>query len=524
MRLTPYMSRRSVKLTAGYVSLWLLFLADWLWFGKRLPEWSHWIVFLVSLPVTVAWVLRVARPANRDMILVAAAATCSYVFWWQFCVFAADMLVRDVLRAYLAWLGTAGLFLIGLVWIVWALERGSQRCEALRISRRSEPPEEESLLIPSTEEDELDEGVPVWNPVDTAAWYYNLSLSDWFHPHFWRRIRRMHDDRGARREGRNRRKLNQSLTALCSYSFAFLLVYMIFGYIGGCREIYEMPAGGGRQRTIAQTVRVQKIIKKKFVVNPFGAILFRVPPIDEVRLQLNEITEHAYTVGYGDGAGAGFAGGTQRGKVRLIRLQYNGGDWDQDFGIGADLNMLIEYGIRTRHKVAERTESRTVAQLKNFPVGKSPPVVYLTGQQNISLSNTEIKILREYLLDKHGMIFGDNGGSSRFHYAFLSMMSRVLPNVRYVPVPLDDVIHRIPYQIPFLPYVAPHGGKQALGWKVDGRWVCYYHPGDIGDAWADEHSGVPPEIWEFCYQLGTNVIFYAHSEYSKWLSAKQISE
>ncbi len=33
-------------------------------------------------------------------------------------------------------------------------------------------------------------------------------------------------------------------------------------------------------------------------------------------------------------------------------LQYSGGDWDQDFGKGADLNMLLEYGIRTAQKVA----------------------------------------------------------------------------------------------------------------------------------------------------------------------------
>ena len=44
---------------------------------------------------------------------------------------------------------------------------------------------------------------------------------------------------------------------------------------------------------------------------------------------------------------------------------------------------------------------------------------------------------------------------------------------------------------------------------------------DIGDAWTDDHSGVPSEIWEFCYQLGTNVLFYAHSEYSKWLQARK---
>jgi hypothetical protein len=90
-----------------------------------------------------------------------------------------------------------------------------------------------------------------------------------------------------------------------------------------------------------------------------------------------------------------------------------------------------------------------------------------------------------------------------------------------VRVPLDDVIHSSPYKIPFLPYVAPHGGKEALGWKVDGRWVAYYSPGDIADAWSDDHAGVSREIAEYCYQLGTNVIFYAHAEYHKWLDARQ---
>ncbi|MDB5341242.1 MAG: hypothetical protein JWN70_6861, partial [Planctomycetaceae bacterium] len=28
------------------------------------------------------------------------------------------------------------------------------------------------------------------------------------------------------------------------------------------------------------------------------------------------------------------------------------------------------------------------------------------------------------------------------------------------------------------------------------------------------------EIWEYCFQLGTNVIFYAHVEYYKWLDAR----
>jgi hypothetical protein len=282
-----------------------------------------------------------------------------------------------------------------------------------------------------------------------------------------------------------------------------------------------MPAGGGQAKAMAQTVRVQKVIKKKFVINPLSLIKFDIPPIDEVKLQLNEATSHLYRVGYGEGEGAGFAGGTKRGEVRFIRLEYAGGDWDQDFGFGGDVNLLNEYGARTGQKTASKTESRSVAQLANFPLGKSPPLIYLTGQRSISLSKSEVATLREYLLDKHGMLFGDNGGSPHFHSQFFGMMRQVLPNVDPVRVPLDDMIHRQPYVLPFLPYVAPHGGKDAWGWKVDSRWVCYYHPGDIGDAWSDDHAGVPRDVWEACYQLGTNVIYYAHAEYAKWLAARQ---
>ena len=192
--------------------------------------------------------------------------------------------------------------------------------------------------------------------------------------------------------------------------------------------------------------------------------------------------------------------------------------------MGADLNLLIEYNVRTRHKVAKKTESRRIVQLANFPKGKSPPMVYMTGQRNIHVNNKEIEILREYLLEKNGMLFGDNGGSRHWHGQFFNLMKRVLPKVRPVRVPLDHDVHQIPFVIPYLPYVAPHGGKDAYGWVVDSRLVAYYHPGDIGDAWADGHAGVSAEIAELCYQLGTNIIFYAHSEYNKFLDRENLNK
>ncbi len=470
-------SRTPKILTGVFFVVWLIAVATWKYFTRLADSHAwvagfYWGVFAATIPLGLFWWWRVRQ---ASAVRRRAVATFIGLMWWQFSVFASDAMGWEWVRSQLALWGTIGTFFIGLAWLIWTLECIERRHWLAALDGTEEPPQR------------------VWNPLRQDAWFY----------------------------GRRSQKLNQSLSALMSYVMLFFAGYMLLTQVGGCSEVYELPAGGGQQQPIAQVVKVQKKIRQKFVVNPLSALKFKVPPIDEVQVITQDLTKHAYTVGYGQGEGAGFAGGTQKGKVRFIRLEYSGGDWNQDFGVGADENILIEYGIRTGQKVAAKTEARRVAELKNFPIGKSPPLVFLTGQKNISLSNGEIKILREYLLDKHGMLFVDNGGSRHFHNQVLHMMHQVLPNVREVPVPLDDVIHRIPYPLPFLPYVAPHGGKEALGWKVDGRWVCYYHPGDIADAWADDHAGVKPTVWEACYQLGTNIIFYAHSEYAKWLAARQ---
>ena len=442
-----------------------------------------WLVFSATLGVAAAWVFHSYRRRAENDRQFRIVASIAFLFVWQFAVFAADARELYALRVWFAQAGLTVVFVLGLAWTVYILETASEYYELRRRANRQEPE-------PASE----DEGRSTrnWNPLDHAAWFY----------------------------GNNSQRLNQSIFGLTHYIALFLCLMFLFNSIRGCRDIYEMPFGGGKAETVVQVVKIQKIIRKRYIVNPFSSILFNVPPIDDVVLNLAKLTKHAYQIGQGEGKGAGFAGGTKLGKVRFIRLEYSGGDWDQDYGIGGDLNMLIKYFDLTQQKIAERTESRRVAQLKNFPARRSPPMVYMTGQKNISMSNSEVKILREYLRDKHGMLFCDNGGSSHFHNQFLALMNRVLPEIRPVPVPLDDQIHRVPFAIPYLPYVAPHGGHQALGWYLDGRWLCYYHPGDIGDAWADGHAGVSPEIYEACYQLGANVIFYAHSEYSKWLTSQ----
>jgi hypothetical protein len=456
---------------------------------------------LAGLPVLVAagWLIATRR---QSLVIRNLAFSLAWVL-----VFLAGLLLtldskfaesRDTLLTY----GLGITFFVGLGWMVWATEIASQHYERRR-------------------EEEGDPDGRIENPLDPGAWYY----------------------------GRHNPRLNQSMTMLAAYCVFCCLLVIIQSWLPRGSEIYELPAGGGgggsgggtaeQASVVVPQIRVKKVTRKRFVINPLSSIVFAAPPIDDIKLQLPEVTQHLYSagsgkggagsgsgsgIGFGDGDGSGFGSGTGRGKIRFIRLEYTGGDWAQDFGVGADDNMLREYGLRTAQKVAEHTESRTATGLLQFKLHASPPLTYITGQQSISLAKNEAQALRTYLIERHGMLFADNGGSAHWHNQFFAMMRQVVPEVDPVRVPLDDIIHKVPFPVPFLPYVAPHGGKDAWGWKVEGRWVAYYHPGDIGDAWSDGHSGVPRPVWEACYNLGANVIFYAHAEYHKWLASQNIKQ
>lgn len=456
--------RRPVVWTGIAAALWCL-----LWLDAHalfvLSPGVQAVGFLAAIPFCIYWL---RRWRHGPLLVFRAVLTACYIPLWQLAAHLPLLASAYGLASGVASAGLVVAFFIGLAWTVWWIERETKRLPPPDGARR------------------------VWDPRQLAAWYF----------------------------GRNNRKLRQSVFTVVTYSFLFVGLFLLLTKLSGC-SIYEAPLGGGQVAQLKQVVKIQKVIKKKYVINPYSSILFNPPPIDDVKLDVLEVTEHLYTIGQGMGEGAGFSKGSPRGKVRFIRLIYDGGDWDQDMARGSDLNLLTEYGVRLGHPVSDRPEPTAITRLKNFPPRKSPPMVYMTGQRNISLSDAEIRILRAYLLEQRGMLFGDNGGSAAWEGQFVGMMAKVLPRIEPISVYLDHRIHRVPYPLPRLPIVAPHGRSSALGWVVDGRLAVYYHPGDIGDAWADGHSGVPHEVWESCYQLGVNIIHYAHAEYNKWLSSSE---
>lgn len=392
-------------------------------------------------------------------------------------------------------------YLIGLCWTVYLVERSARRIEA-----RRGPVEVSALPLIPVGGEVRGGRRGGWNPLDPAARFY----------------------------GRTSQRLRQSLAMLGAYSILFVLVYVLahlkFGPASD-ENVYELPAGGGSESIKASSVKVTKVIRKKYVINPYSSILFAAPPpIDQIDVKLTEETANRYQAGKGDGGlgegdgdGGGFGGGTGKGKIRFIRLRHSDKAWDKNFGIGGDRNLLAEFVVREpkmQGKVADETEAIDAATLGTFPHKKSPPLVYIGGAHSFNPSAADKKVLKQYLVERHGMILGDNLGGSGFHHNFIAVMNEITGTAG-VPIPRDDRIHARPYTLPQLPIVVAHGGSTPLGWKLDGRWAVYYHPGALSDAWRDDRAGIKKEIAELCYQLGINIVYYAHREYSQWLQSQK---
>ena len=308
--------------------------------------------------------------------------------------------------------------------------------------------------------------------------------------------------------------------AISLFLAALFLPYLMFFW--GWEEPYGLPAGSGEmQQQVVKIKKEKKKKQKKLTVNPFSPCILERMNIDDVKtlVELDQESRDTYeatanqALGKGGKGTGGWPQGMEGAAVRFIRLKYRGGDWDQDMGKGADYNLLIKFHEWTGMKIAKETEFREVERLKFFPKKKSPPFVFLTGRGNISISDSEVKILRDYCLVEGGMLFIDNGGG-HFDGSVRNLLRRVFPGRPLVDISNDDTIYQRPYVFPDgAPPFWHHAGYRALGVRDEGRWVAFYHPGDINDAWRDDHSGASAEVAEQAYKLGINVMFYAFIQY-----------
>ena len=338
-------------------------------------------------------------------------------------------------------------------------------------------------------------------------------------------------------------KFRKSMLSSIGLHILVILVIPWLLSMRGCVEPYRVQKGSGTPSTLtAQQVMVKKIVKKKkqkkkkFIVNPRSAISFHIPDLDEsvAAKQVEEESQATYQadptrvmglgltlgnsaggrMGAGGGKEGGWPDGMDNAKVRFIRMEYDGSGWDDgmDPVKRADLNFLDAFYKITGFKVATTPESHPIRLLKKYPKGYAPPFVYMTGDGGINVPAGDIRIMRDYLKDG-GMLFADCG-SPRWDGSFRGFVQQLFPGESMAVIADDDPLFQVPYAFPNgAPPLWHHGGNRALGIKHNGRWVLFYHPGDINDAWKTGHSGLDKKLADGAMAMGVNIVYYSFTHY-----------
>lgn len=366
-----------------------------------------------------------------------------------------------------------------------------------------------------------------------AAWLHAMLRSRSVYAAFTRRLgppmpgdRVLEDIRTHGRDPRARRSLYGSLM---THLFVLILIPWLLQQ-RGCVEGYRVPKGSGNPViAMVKIVKPKKKKKKTLTLRPNSAILFEIPDLDdtEVDRQMEEQTQNRYAAnpnanagkfGGGGGNEGGWPNGMDDARIRFIRLEHGGAGWDDGMHqTAADVNFLRGFAQMTNHqfKVAKAGESHSIALLAKYPEAQFPPFVFLTGNRGMGrTSSTDHKILREYCLGG-GMLIAD-AGSAEFDRSFRVFIRQVFPDKQLLDIADDDVLYQLPYTFPDgAPAFWHHGGRRAMGLKHEGRWIVFYHPGDMNDAWKSPgYSDVTPEMRDAALQLGVNLVRYSFESWN----------
>ncbi|MDG2219734.1 MAG: DUF4159 domain-containing protein [Rubripirellula sp.] len=369
-----------------------------------------------------------------------------------------------------------------------------------------------------------------------AAWLHAMLRSRSVYAVFTHKVgppmpgdRLLEDVRTHGRDPRARRSLYASFGT-------HLLVLILIPWllqVRGCVTPYRVPQGSGNPVVaMVKIVKPKKKKKKTLTLRPNSAILFDIPDLDDTVVDqiMEEKTQATYQasvnakagkMGQGGGTKGGWPEGMENYKIRFIRLDHGGTGWDDGMNqTAADVNFLRAFAQATGFKkIAAQGESHPITLLAKYPDDGFPPFVFLTGNRGIGrISSSDQKILRQYCLNG-GMLIAD-AGSSEFDRSFRGFIRQVFPDKQLLDIADDDMLYQLPYGFPNgAPAFWHHGGRRAMGLKHEGRWIAFYHPGDMNDAWKSPgYSDVTPEMRDAAMHLGINLVYYAFNQWNDAVS------
>ncbi len=203
---------------------------------------------------------------------------------------------------------------------------------------------------------------------------------------------------------------------------------------------------------------------------------------------------------------------TLSGKMSIVQVIYDG-EWKTRH---KSLSMLL-------HQFNRRTDVPVQFNLKELRLSDpgifNAPLLYITGHEEFTLSDAEVKNLRDYL-QKGGTLFAEACcGRRGFDQAFRREMRKVLPDQNLAPMGEGEMIFAMPNKITALgvtpPLSAQSGNASAIkprleSISINGHVNVIYSPFALGGGW--EVSQNPYGLGydnNGALALGENILMYA---------------
>ena len=194
------------------------------------------------------------------------------------------------------------------------------------------------------------------------------------------------------------------------------------------------------------------------------------------------------------------------GAFSISRIHYGGGgDWYSD---KSSIPNLLKYVSDNTNIITKKEQQIVKIGDDNF---YSNSYFYITGHGNIKLSEEEIIILRQHLIEGAFLHVDDNYGMD---IPFRKLVSKMFPDKNLVEIPANHELFNIYYKFQNgLPKIHEHDNKraQALGIFHDERLILLYtYESDLGDGWENHKVHNDPEnLREQALRMGTNIIIYS---------------
>ena len=194
------------------------------------------------------------------------------------------------------------------------------------------------------------------------------------------------------------------------------------------------------------------------------------------------------------------------GALNICRIHYGGGgDWYSD---KSSLPNLIEFINNNTNILINAPEKVVKIGDDNFYKNK---YFYITGHGNIKLSQDEIIILRDHLLNGAFLHVDDNYGLDT---SFRELVKEIFPDKEFIEIPANHDLFSCHYNFSNgLPKIHEHNNQrsQALAiFEEDQILILYTYESDLGDGWENNSVHQNPEhIRQQALKMGTNIVIYA---------------